>query len=121
MATAKYLIKRGQRWYVYVRVPPSLQSAVGGSSHLRESLRTTDRAVAERRKWPVITKLKTRLQELQRARRQATSPTEFPEHGDPREWADQIRRLREAGDDHQAEAIAFVAQDTAEAIEAKAG
>jgi len=70
----------------------------------------------------VISNLKTRLQELQKAQSPcAPAPAHHVEHGDPREWADQIRRLYAEGDEIQAEAIELVAHDQAEEIEAKYG
>src|SRR5262245_61262195 len=125
----KYLQQRGDSWYVRIRVPPSLQAAAGGATHLREALHTKDKAIAERRKWPVITKLKKRLDELRKQQKSSASEPALDLHDawysekarKVRAWAEHIRQLREEGDHEQADAIEELAQDRAEEIEAKHG
>ncbi len=120
MTNPKFLQRRGLSWYVRVRVPPALQAAAG-STHIRKALGTKNRAEAERKKWKVVAEIKAHLEELRRG--PPPKPALYVEHGDPREWSEQLRKLR-AGDEHdwmQADAIEWEAQDAAEKIEAKHG
>lgn len=114
----KFLQRRGLSWYVRVRVPPSLQSTVG-NTHVRRALKTKDRREAERRKWRAVAEIKAHLDRLRRGEPPAAQP-QRPQ-GDPRGWADQIRRLREEGDHDAADTLELVAFSKAEEIEAKTG
>ena len=49
----KNLLKKGQTWMVTLRVPEDLKDKFG-VSRLKKSLKTTDLAIAERRKVPLL-------------------------------------------------------------------
>ena len=120
--TGKFLQRRGQSWYVRVRVPVALQEKVG-NTHLRRALGTQDKREAERRKWRVVAELKAHLEHLRQ--HGVPPPTRGTKphgpHGHPRAYAEQIRRLREEGDHDTAEGIEMMAWEAADEIEAKSG
>lgn len=108
----KYLQQRGHQWWVRVTVPRTLVHLLG--THLRESLRTSDLKVANRRKFEVLAILKDRI-----AKARNESPTATKTKA-----ATFREALREAyADDNSAavEAIGFLAVDEAEIIERQYG
>jgi integrase len=119
MSTSKFLQKRGQSYYVRVRVPPSLQSAVG-NTHIRRALHTKSKGEAERRKWRAVAEIKAYLDRLQRGESPEPKSPQQPDGG-PRAWVEMIRRAREGGDHEAAGEFEMQAVDKAREIEAKSG
>jgi integrase len=61
-----YLKKRRQTWYVYVTVPPALQSIVG-KQKLERTLKTRDLATANRLKHAVVAEFKSYLDSVRKS------------------------------------------------------
>jgi integrase len=120
--TGKFLQRRGQSWYVRVRVPVSLQEKVG-NTHLRRALGTQDKREAERRKWRVVAELKAHLEHVRKHGVPPPTRAMKPHgpHGNPRAYAEQIRTLRKEGSSDAADAVEMMAWEAADEIEAKSG
>lgn len=65
MANNDYLVKKGNVWLAAVTVPKELRELLG-TSRLKASLQTSNLAEANRKKWPVVTAFKARIDEAKR-------------------------------------------------------
>lgn len=96
------LQKVGKTWYARVRVPRTLEKYVG-QTHLRKSLRTGDKAVANRLKHGPVGSMKAELAQLR------SNPTERAAHGisftDALQWKASLKAAEQADDDRQAAVI----------------
>lgn len=89
----RYLMKRRQTWYVRVRVPPSLQEAVG-TDHILKSLQTRDYVEACLRRHAVVAEIKARLDSLRNAQR---GPVELSSVQELHSQSKEIRQQLEVG------------------------
>src|SRR4051812_40913978 len=110
--TMRYLQRIGQSYYVRVRVPPSLQAAAGGATHIRKALHTRDLDVATRRKWSMVEAIKAGLERLR---------NRDPDRETAQTYREQLRKLREEGHHDQAEVIEDFAVEKASKIEQQTG
>ena len=108
----KYLQQRGHQWWVRVTVPRTLTHLLG--THLRESLRTSDLKVANRRKFEVLAILKDRIA---KARKESPSTTKSK----AATFREALRDAYAENDSSAIEAIQFLAVDEAESIERQHG
>lgn len=109
----QYLQKVGNTYYARVKVPRTLQKTVK-QTHLRRSLKTNSRADANLRKHAVVSELKAELAALRTAPLTDNTPFTF---ADARAIRDQLERLRDEGDDDQAQTVELVVSEHAERIE----
>ena len=110
----QFLQKVGGTYYARVRVPRTLEKAVG-QSHIRKSLRTGDRPEANRLKHAVVANLKAHLERLR------TAPDSANERGisfaDAKAYREELKALEAAGDSEEVDAVESRAVEKAEAIE----
>jgi hypothetical protein len=117
MPDNRYLIRIRQGWFVSVEVPPSLRKVLG--RRLKRTLRTRDVDVARARRFRVVAKLK---ETIEAARRGPQGPQGDPMVAEAMAWRESLvvtEDLREtpgAGYDTQAELIASLVGDRAEAL-----
>jgi integrase len=92
----QYLQKVGGTYYARVRVPRTLEQYVH-QTHIRRSLKTGDKAMANRRKHAVVADLKGELEALRK------KPGSAPERGlsfaDAKAWRDDMKAADEVNDD----------------------
>ena len=108
----KYLQQRGHQWWVRVTVPRTLTHLLG--THLRESLRTSDLKVANKRKFQVLAILKDRIA---KARHESPATTK----NTATTFREALREAYAQGGPHSVDAIEFLASDEAELIEHQHG
>lgn len=114
----QYLQKIGGTYYARVRVPRTLETLVR-QTHLRRSLKTGDRAEANRRKHAVVGELKNQLEKLRKPPGEAAgSGMSF---ADAKGWRDGFKELEAARDDYNFQEMALLATSKAEEIEALFG
>ena len=109
----KYLQKRGHQWWVRTTVPRTLTHLLG--THLRQSLRTSDLKIANRRKFRVLAILKDKIVQ---ARQESIAPNINSAAASLRA---SLREAHEQDDTYTEEAISFLATDKAEEIEQEHG
>jgi len=109
----KYLQKRGHQWWVRITVPRTLIHLLG--THLRQSLRTSDLKVANRRKFHVLAILKD---QIVKARQELIAPNTNSAAVSLRK---SLREAHELKNEAAVEGIEFIATDKAEEIEQKHG
>ncbi len=108
----KYLQKRGHQWWVRITVPRTLTHLLG--THLRESLRTSDLKVANRRKFRVLAILKDQVAQAH----QESLSTNISKAAS---FRGSLREAHAQEDTDTVEVIEFIATDEAEEIEQKHG
>ncbi len=108
----KYLQKRGHQWWVRITVPRTLTHLLG--THLRESLRTSDLKVANRRKFQVLAILKDQVAQAH----QESLSTNISKAAS---FRGSLREAHAQEDTDTVEVIEFLATDEAEEIEQKHG
>ena len=110
----QYLQKVGATYYARVRVPRTLEKYVG-QTHIRQSLKTGERAEANRLKHVVVGKIKAQLETIRKApKRPVEAGISF---ADAKEWREQVKRLEAAGDDETLSTLGDVATSRAEQLE----
>ncbi|MFS8082729.1 MAG: DUF6538 domain-containing protein [Ginsengibacter sp.] len=107
-----YLQQRGHQWWVRVTVPRTLTHLLG--THLRESLRTSDLKVANRRKFEVLAILKDRI-----AKARNESPRIIKSKAAT--FREALREAYAENNSAAIEGIEFLAGDEAEIIERQHG
>ena len=108
----KYLQQRGHQWWVRVTVPRTLVHLLG--THLRESLRTSDLKVANRRKFEVLAILKDRIV---KARNESPTATKSK----AATFREALREAYTEGRHTSVEVVESLAVDEAERIEQEQG
>ena len=108
----KYLQQRGHQWWVRITVPRTLVHLLG--THLRESLRTSDLKVANRRKFEVLAILKDRI-----AKARNESPTATKSKAAT--FREALREAYTEGRHTSVEVVESLAVDEAERIEQEQG
>lgn len=111
----QYLQKVGGTYYARVRVPRTLEQYTG-QSHIRRTLETGDRAVANGRKHAVVGRIKAELSALRK------SPRNLDERGisfaEAKEWREELRAAEDAGDDGEQHTVVHdLVIDKAEQLE----
>ena len=114
-AADQYLQKVGGTYYARVRVPRTLEQYTG-QTHIRRTLETGDRAVANGRKHAVVGRIKGELAALRK------SPRKPEERGisfaEAKEWREELRSAEDASDDGQQHTVVHaLVIDKAEQLE----
>jgi integrase len=110
----QYLQKVGGTYYARVRVPRTLEKYTG-QTHIRQSLKTGEKAEANRLKHAVVGKIKAQLDALRKAPKRPHEPG--MSFADAREWREQVQRLEAAGDYETVSTLDDVAVSHAEELE----
>jgi integrase len=106
----QYLQQVGRTWYARVRVPPSLQKHVG-QTHIRRSLKTGDKATANRLKHAAVGHIKGELERLRRNPVPAADPgLSFTA---AKQWRDSLKAAELKEDEEQADIIRELIHDKA--------
>lgn len=110
----QYLQKVGGTYYARVRVPRTLEKAVG-QTHIRRTLETGERSEANRRKHAVVGRIKAELEALRK------TPRKPEERGmtfaDAKLWREDAKALEAAGDHRALDDLETAAVDKAEQLE----
>ncbi len=112
----QYLQKVGGTYYARVTVPRTLRHFVG-QTHLRRSLKTGDRAEANRRKLPVVVQLKAALEALRKSPPlQDPASSSVLSYADATKFREALKVAEDQGDEENRFIVQGLAEDRAEAI-----
>jgi integrase len=116
----KYLRRIGEKWYVSVRVPRSLEKALG-TDHIRRTLHTGDLAEANRLKLAEVVRIKAELDALRRKQAQGEPIKRGLTLADASAIRADLQRARKEGDEHTEEVLLSHASERAHDIAALHG
>ena len=112
----RYLKRIGEKWYVNVRVPRTLEKQLG-TSHIRRTLGTGDLTQANRLKLKHVAEIKAQLAALAHQRSQGLPLLRGLTLADAAAMRQDILDARRRGDEVSAEHVEFEASDLAYKIE----